>query len=715
MICTVCDAVTSQGARFCSMCGAALVAPSVGRERRYVSVVFVDLADFSHLTSGFDPEELRDLADEVLTVIAGVIEDYDGYVDAFRGDGLIALFGAPHSHPDDPKRAVLAAAAALRAIKTVGGSKGLSLMGRAGVNTGVVIAGSVGLGRIRDYTVMGTAVNLAARLEAAAAPGEVWVGRETFEATRHTLPYQPTPPVTLRGFPDLRHVYRLVLEERQPDPYGDLTFVGRKRELAALHHALEGVTSTGAVELWLTGEAGSGKTRLLEEFSRTLEGGKVVWVREGADPERVEGRWLGLASELLDLSPHEDAALLRQQVLAKVASFDPHDTMWHGAILRSLGLFERRTKERRTTEAARRRAHANIAEAWYRLLVALTRTGPDALPTPLLLMVDTGKTNTTFEPLLDLLRESRSPMLILRTSRGRNLPAGAQTLPLTPLSFEESMALLGQLVSPVLEVATRSLVAQVGGIPSYVLELGSALSSTPSTSFSGSLTSLLQARLDMLSPPARTLLAQAALTGERCWEGLLRAGGRVEDELQELTEEMLLIEEAASTIPGEREYRFQSELLRNAVLRMVPFRDRPAVHLRIATWLEQHAPLELSPLTAHHFEEAGSPEGAYPHYLAAADAAVDAAIDAAVDAGSFEEAFGLFERLLSLRLGPELMAQAALAYAQAALRHGDRTRTLAKLDTAQDYLCHCHSERGAELRGVYEGLHRETATLSESF
>ncbi|MFA5595573.1 MAG: adenylate/guanylate cyclase domain-containing protein, partial [Trueperaceae bacterium] len=131
--CPTCGFTSPGGMRFCGMCGTKLTHEPASRERRRVSCVFIDMAGFSTLTRDLDPEEMRDLADEVLTVVAGVIEAYDGYVDSLRGDGLIALFGAPHSHPDDPQRAVLAAAAALNAIEEVGVERDLPLKGRAGV------------------------------------------------------------------------------------------------------------------------------------------------------------------------------------------------------------------------------------------------------------------------------------------------------------------------------------------------------------------------------------------------------------------------------------------------------------------------------------------------------------------------------------------------------------------------------------------------------
>src|SRR5690606_16467511 len=213
--------------RLCGMCGTELTRDVSARERRRVTSVFIDMAGFSTLTRDLDPEEMRDLADEVLTVVAGVIEAYDGYVDSLRGDGLIALFGAPHSHPDDPQRAVLAAAAALNAIEEVGVERDLPLKGRAGVNTGVVIAGAIGSGRVRSYTVMGSAVNLASRLEQAAEPGEVWVGPDTYQATRHRLLYENTGPIELRGFPNVKQAQKLVrvAGNRQTDPYAHLKFV----------------------------------------------------------------------------------------------------------------------------------------------------------------------------------------------------------------------------------------------------------------------------------------------------------------------------------------------------------------------------------------------------------------------------------------------------------------------------------------------------------
>lgn len=680
--------------RFCGKCGSLLSHNPLGRERRNVSVVFIDLAGFSSLTRTWPPEQLRDLADEVLTVVAGVIEEYDGYVDAFQGDGLIALFGAPHSHPDDPYRAVLAATAGLRAIESVGEGKGFPLKGRAGVNTGIVIAGAIGSGRVREYTVMGSAVNLAARLEAAAAPGEVWVGPETYEATRHRALYETVGGVTLDGFPNVTEAYKLLStsESGARDPYAEVRFVGRAAELARLEALLAEVAHTGqGASLWLTGGAGSGKTRLLRELSQRAKEVRTLWLEEQSFESAAV--WRRLAAQLFELPG--DNPLGWQQLLAEeLVALLPGEPRWQRYLLASLGLVETRPWRR-----PERRAVGRTFLAWRDVLLAvLERERAAGRSKALLVIGEERGPSLALEPFFELLAEARAPILVVRTSRDRALPEERPQLRLGPLDLRESLTLVQQLANPILKVATESLVVQVGGVPANLLELGRALSITPQGSFSGSLASLLQARLDMLTPSARRLLAVAALGGERSWEGLIVEVANPDDPeaLRQLLEASLLVKEGGSQIPGESEYRFQSELVRRAVLRMMPYSERPLLHLNLAAWLERRAPLTLSELVAYHFREGGSSEAAYPHYLAAADLAVSE--------GEVERAFELFDTLLALELPATLLAQGALAYAQAAISQCDKALAVEQLSAADHWIELASGETKNELRAVHAQL-----------
>lgn len=697
MRCTACATENAPGMRFCGMCGRPLGSAADERERRRVSVVFVDMTGFSTLTHGLDPEELRDLADEVLTEVAQVVEDYDGYVDAFRGDGLMAVFGAPRSHPDDPYRAVVAAEASLRAIERVGAGKGVDLKGRAGVTTGVVIAGAIGSGRVRDYTVMGSVVNLASRLEHAAGPGEVWTAEETYQATRQRLTYERVDDVRLPSFPNVAVAYRLRSSDRRDvDLHADVAFVGRQRELAGLaawHRAVR--RARRARVGWLVGEAGSGKTRLLHEFAARVDGAtRVVWLRAGHE----EGApWIELAAQLFRLREADDERARTATVQQALSELLPGETRWHRLVLGSLGLAPEVPWKR-----PERRAVDRTLLAWRDVLTAFAHHAAGVAS--VVLFVDHERHDADLAAFVDHLAGVHAPLLVVRTSRGRDLPAGADTIAIAPLSVEERLALLDQVADPVFRVPMRSLVHQVGGIPASVFELGRALSITQDTHFSGSLTGLLQTRLDVLDPVARRLLALAAISGERTWEGLLRGfGGDVRHALRTLRSSDLLVRQAASQVPGETEYGFRSELLRHAVLQMTPYGERPALHLHIATWLEQHAPLHLSEVIAEHFEKGGVGDAAYAYYLtAAAEAEADEDVP---------RADRLYLRLLALDVAPAAHAEGRLAYAESAILRGDRALALTQLDEAAAVLGRCDQEACARFQETAARLRRDASGL----
>ena len=690
--------------RFCGMCGASLSGP-VERERRRVSVVFVDLMGFSTLTHDLDPEDLRDLADHVLTSVAAVVEDYDGYVDAFRGDGLIAVFGAPHSHPDDPYRAIVAAEAGLQAIERVGRDRGVDLRGRAGVTTGVVIAGAVGSGRIREYTVMGSVVNLASRLENAAGPGEVWTSDETYRATRHRLTYEPVAGVALPGFPNVTTVYRLKAHQaRDRDPYGHLPFVGRRAELAQLASRRAAVAREQRPRVvWLLGEAGSGKSRLLREFAARGRGPasddgapsrpRVVWLRTDAHAGLA---WQAVAGQLFGIDDAEDERGRAARVRAELQRLIPGEPRWHRLVLASLGLVPDPAWRR-----LERRSIDRKLQAWRDVLAALARDDPER---PLLVLAESDRFDADVDAFVELLLRADAPLLVVRAARHRDLGATTDVVGLGPLSPEESMTLFMHFADPTFERAGRALIGQVGGIPTSVFELGLALTITQETHFRGSLTSLLQTRLDLLEPRARRLLALAAACGERAWEGLLRAvHGDVSAELQALCRDDVLVRQPASCVPGDVEFRFRSELLRHAVLEMTPFADRPDLHLRVASWLEQEAPLALSETIGEHFERGGVADAAYAHYLAAAAEAETADDRARADR--------LFDRIAELEVALDLRAQGALAYAQTALARGDAALAERQLDLASRVLARCDVEACVHLRATEERLRGDLAAL----
>ena len=225
--CSACGAVIVAGSRFCGSCGnlasrgsgtLKMARPLVTEwapefedavsERREVTVIFVDVTDFTSVSESLDNEDVYNFIDEAMKLLAGVISDYEGTIDKFTGDGLMAVFGVPQAHENHAERAVRAAWEMQRAVealrKRLRAQYGFDFRLRIGIHTGDVVAGRLGSSVHSEYTVIGDTVNLAARLEAAAEPDTVYVSSTTYERTAANIRYERVGPLNLKGGPAAR-------------------------------------------------------------------------------------------------------------------------------------------------------------------------------------------------------------------------------------------------------------------------------------------------------------------------------------------------------------------------------------------------------------------------------------------------------------------------------------------------------------------------------
>jgi class 3 adenylate cyclase/tetratricopeptide (TPR) repeat protein len=276
--CPVCGTVTVPGARFCHNCGTALQEDaSPVAERRVVTVLFGDLSDFTAWSEDLDPERVGAVTDRVLAALAGAVKTFGGHVDKLTGDGIMALFGAPIAHEDDTERAVRAALSMQRAVRRVldderGGGAPAGL--RIGLNTGEVLAGvQAGL----EYTVIGDAVNTAARLADAAAIGTIYAGERTASSTRRVASWRALRPMRLKGKRAPVETFELLGLLDAPGTRSGMgdeaPFVGRETELAWVASRLGEVDDGGEPRvLLLTAEAGLGKTRFAAQVQRFAAG-----------------------------------------------------------------------------------------------------------------------------------------------------------------------------------------------------------------------------------------------------------------------------------------------------------------------------------------------------------------------------------------------------------------------------------------------------------
>jgi adenylate cyclase len=289
--CQRCGAEAPEGANFCPACGAALGdAAALGaidadatetgtqdvEQRRTVTVLFADLSGYTAISERLDHETVKSLVDRCLPRLAAEVERFGGRVDKYIGDNVMAVFGAPASHEDDPARAVRAALGMQAAMADLrdelGAQLGLDLALRVGVNTGEVLAGRVG----GAYTVVGDAVNVAARLQAAAPVGGVLVGPRTRALSAAQIVYLPVEPLSLRGKSEPVQAWQAVEVAAEAPPAGlrpAIPMVGREEELSGLEATFDRVVRDGTPHLvTVIAQAGVGKSRLLAELEQRLAG-----------------------------------------------------------------------------------------------------------------------------------------------------------------------------------------------------------------------------------------------------------------------------------------------------------------------------------------------------------------------------------------------------------------------------------------------------------
>lgn len=282
--CSACSAHNPDGNAFCGQCGAA-GATSLKSERRLVTALFADISGFSELSARIDAEELVELIDPVVTALSNVVGRFGGTVEKYAGDAILALFGAPVAHDDDAARALRTADAMHRELAALVpelGPDGAGLKLHVGVNSGHGIGRVMGSDVRLDYGVLGDVVVLAQRLEAAAPPGETYVGEATYELTRKQFELEPLGELTVKGKTEPIHAWRLVANHEggaashRSAPV--TTLAGRENELAALGALIDGLAEGRGGAGFVAGEAGAGKTMLCAAIRVRAESARLDWL-----------------------------------------------------------------------------------------------------------------------------------------------------------------------------------------------------------------------------------------------------------------------------------------------------------------------------------------------------------------------------------------------------------------------------------------------------
>ena len=610
--CPSCGQENPEGFRLCGMCGAALTpaAAPAREERKVVTIVFTDLVGSTARAEGLDPEDVRATLSAYYAQLRAELERHGGTVEKFIGDAVMAVFGAPIAHEDDPERAV-------RAALAIRDSIGEELQIRTAVNTGealVALGAKPGEG---DAMVAGDVVNTAARLQSSAPINGILVGEGTYRATRHVIEYREAPAVEAKGKAEPVQVWEAVaarsrfgsdVEQKLRTP-----LVGRERERSLLADTFERARREESAQLvTLVGVPGIGKSRLVAELFQITDADEEIfnWRQGRSLPygERVSFWALGeIVKAHAGILESDDAATAEEKLLAMVETLgeDEREKEW----------LARQTRPLVGLEGSEGVQREEAFAAWRRLLEAAAEQRPLILVFEDLHWADDG--------LLDFVDHladwaTTVPLLIVGTARPELLDRrpgwgggkrNAFTLSIGSLSDEETAQLLQRLLDrPVLDAdAQQAVLQRAEGNPLYAEEYARMLAERASGDLPlpETVQGLIAARIDALASKEKALLQEASVIGKVFWPGALQGGD--EPTLQALERKEFTRRDRRSSIAGETQYAFLHALVRDVAYGQIPRAERAERHRLAAEWLaslagdrsEDHAEM-----LAHHYREA---------------------------------------------------------------------------------------------------------------
>jgi class 3 adenylate cyclase/tetratricopeptide (TPR) repeat protein len=631
--CGICSAENPSGSRFCNSCGASLEgAVSPREERRLVSVLFVDLVGFTARSDRADPEDVRELLQLYHAEAKRRIEHFGGVLEKFIGDAVMAVFGAPVAHGDDAERAVRAGLRVLEGIEMLNRVHDLDLEARAAVNTGDAV---VSLERSSEGEALATGdvVNSASRLQSAAPSGRVIVGAETYRATRHAIGYDSVGAVDAKGKAEpltawLATEPRVSPGERSSTVGG---LVGRVRELDLVRSLWAGCLSEHHPQLvTLVGPPGIGKSRLCLELSGLVrsEGGQILQGRclpyEEQTGYQAFSRLVHAASGIFE---SDAPAVAREKLSLAVETLMPEsestDAARYLALLLGLAPDDEVPGVQLLYFAARR------------FIECIGMATPTVF-----VFEDIHWAQESEVALLEYLaRHLRdAPVMLVATARPEMLDArptwgsgfAATTIPLAPLPAADAEELVGQLVQAAggRDFDVTRVVDIGGGNPLFLEELAASVIEVGDTdALPITVREAIAARLDAVPPAARATLLSAAIVGKTFWRGALPALAGIDDvdePLALLEARDLIRRDPSSELAGDVQFTFKHMLIREVAYSTLPRAARRERHAAVARYIEETFPgaaETLPAILAYHWREAGEPDRAIFHLLAAADAA----------------------------------------------------------------------------------------------
>lgn len=619
-------------------------------ERKHVSVLFADISGFTRMSETMDPENVTDLMNRCFDVLGTVVRENEGFIDKFMGDCIMALFGAPITHENDPELSIRCALSILKRLEEFNQSEGLDLGISIGINSGVVVAGGVGSQDKFEYTVMGDTVNVAQRLQSLAEKNQILVSKNLFKATEHIFEFEYQGKSFLKGKSNEVDAYRVKAlkapSERKKARSGFDQIIGREKEIEIFSRCLEQVQSQRGQAFFISGEAGVGKSRFKAEMRRLVKAKDIPWHEAKCQPMKREAPYFLFTNLLSSIFGIEaDDSISTQTEKVKAGNKVLLDEISEAFLMELLHLPNPHSGFKDLDQNQRKRA---CFLSIKKLLTGLAEQSPLCIYFEDLHWVD-----PLSKELLDQLIDSvqQSQLLIAGSYRSEfisdwNQKSHCTQIVLHPLSSDQSLDLVKRILKiEELPSGLKDLIlSKADGNPLYIEEIIKSLIDTGLIEWKegicriseeigkieipSSLHALIASRIDRLHSSAKSILQYASVIGREFSDLLLKI---VSDDPSFLpqTLELLQKKELVFELDADIEeiiYIFKHALTQQVAYESILLKKRKLFHLKVAEAIERllknsekYQEIDFLDTLAQHFSQTDEIEKSIHYLMKAAD------------------------------------------------------------------------------------------------
>jgi class 3 adenylate cyclase/tetratricopeptide (TPR) repeat protein len=646
--CPQCGAKVLADDSFCGKCGQDLATaneteqalPESDGERKHVTVLFSDLSGYTAMSERLDPEEVKEITTSIFSQISKVIDKYEGFVEKFVGDAVMALFGVPKAHEDDPLRAIRAAREIHELVdsmspeveKTV--DRPISM--HTGINTGLVVTGEVDMAK-GTHGVSGDTINLASRLSSLAEAGEILVGPDTYRQAEGHFTFEALEPATVKGKAEPIQVHKVISPKDKPIKLHRLSgiradLIGRKMELVQLGEAVENLREGKGMIFSVYGDAGTGKSRLVEEFKATLDLEQIQWFEGHAYAYSQNIPYfplIDLLNMVFQIEEADPPEKIRSRIESGIEQLigEEEDVIPYVGGLYGLSYLE-------VKDVSPEFWKSRLQDATQRILTALAQRASS-----IFLLEDLHWSDPSFVELLrHTLLEIRQPAIVLcvyrpvftlfTTHQSKSLANVYQEIRLQDLSSAEAQDMLESLLKTgdIPSDLRRFVQDKAEGNPFYLEELVNSLiesetlirdngswkatKSITETDISSTIHGVISGRLDRLEKETKRILQEASVIGRAFFYEILKKVTELKQDIDRCLrglEQLDLIR--TRSLQPDVEYMFKHALTQEVVYNGLLKKERKEIHERIGLVMEQlfqdRLP-EFYETLAFHFKEGHS-------------------------------------------------------------------------------------------------------------